>query len=102
MDQRGKASGEDDPAELPSIPVQWSSAVAERDRIQPGEFVAALSASEGDREVVLDELTATAGEDRRPVGKACPLLLLLAESHLTRRLFGSMQRRIEALPVPGG
>ncbi len=28
--------------------------------------------------------------------------LLLAESHLTRRLFGSMVRRIEALLVPGG
>ena len=28
--------------------------------------------------------------------------LLLAESHLTRRLFGSMVRRIKALPVPGG
>jgi len=26
--------------------------------------------------------------------------LLLAESHLTRRLFGSMVRRIAALPVP--
>ena len=28
--------------------------------------------------------------------------LLLAESHLTRRLFGSMMRRIEALPIPTG
>jgi Transposase DDE domain group 1 len=28
--------------------------------------------------------------------------LLLAESHLARRLFGSMVRRIEALPVPAG
>jgi len=28
--------------------------------------------------------------------------LLLAESHLTRRRFGSMVRRIEALPVPAG
>jgi len=28
--------------------------------------------------------------------------LLLAESHLTRRLFGSMVRRMEALPVPAG
>jgi hypothetical protein len=28
--------------------------------------------------------------------------LLLAESHLTRRLFGSMLRRMEALPAPGG
>src|SRR6266705_7081091 len=28
--------------------------------------------------------------------------LLLAESHLTRRLFGSMLRRIAALPMPSG
>jgi hypothetical protein len=28
--------------------------------------------------------------------------LLLAESHLTRRLFGAMVRRIEALPMPAG
>ena len=28
--------------------------------------------------------------------------LMLAESHLTRRLFGAMVRRIAALPVPAG
>jgi hypothetical protein len=28
--------------------------------------------------------------------------LLLAESHLTRRSFGSMVRRIAALPLPAG
>jgi hypothetical protein len=28
--------------------------------------------------------------------------LMLAESHLTRRLFGSMVRRIGALPAPAG
>ena len=28
--------------------------------------------------------------------------LLLAESHLTRRLFGGMLRKIAALPVPAG
>jgi hypothetical protein len=28
--------------------------------------------------------------------------LLLAESHLTRRLFGAMVRRISALPLPVG
>jgi Transposase DDE domain group 1 len=28
--------------------------------------------------------------------------LLLAESHLTKRLFGGMLRRIAALPVPSG
>jgi hypothetical protein len=29
-------------------------------------------------------------------------VLMLAESHLTRRLFGSMVRRIEALAVASG
>jgi hypothetical protein len=28
--------------------------------------------------------------------------LLLAESHLTRRLFGAVLRRIELLPLPAG
>jgi hypothetical protein len=28
--------------------------------------------------------------------------LLLAEGHVTRRLFGSMVRRIELLPLPAG
>jgi hypothetical protein len=28
--------------------------------------------------------------------------LLLAESHMTRRLFASMLRRMEALPLPAG
>ncbi len=28
--------------------------------------------------------------------------LLLAESHMTRRLFASMLRRLEALPLPAG
>jgi low temperature requirement protein LtrA len=40
-------------------------------------------------------------------GEACLLLLFyywlwLAESHLTRRLFGSMLRRVEGLPLPAG
>jgi hypothetical protein len=30
------------------------------------------------------------------------LWLLLAESHLTRRLFGAMVGRIESLPLPAG
>ena len=39
----------------------------------------------------------------RLVGQARPYYwLLLAESHLTRRLFGSMVCRIAALPVPAG
>jgi hypothetical protein len=38
----------------------------------------------------------------RPIKHARYYWLLLAESHLTRRLFGSMVRRIAALPVPAG
>ena len=39
---------------------------------------------------------------RRLVKHARYYWLILAESHLTRRLFGSMVRRMEALPVPAG
>ena len=38
--KEGKASSEDDAAELPSVPVQRGAPVAERDRLQPGEPVA--------------------------------------------------------------
>jgi len=48
-----------------------------------------------------DEFAATAGEDRRTTGPALRdavyYWLLLAEGHLTRRLFGSMLRMIAAL-----
>jgi hypothetical protein len=44
-----------------------------------------------------------AGEERRAAGETSPVYwLLLAESHLTRQLFGSMVRRIAALPLPTG
>jgi len=53
--------------------------------------------------LVADESPAAAGEDRGPAGKARRYYwLLLAEGHLTRRLFGDMLRRIWALPVPAG
>ncbi len=38
----------------------------------------------------------------RLVKHTCCYWLLLAEGHLTRRLFGSMVRRITALPLPVG
>jgi hypothetical protein len=75
VDQRGQAGGKDDAADLPPVPVERGVAVAERDRIQLGQPVAAAGAAEGNRNVVVDQLAAAAGEDRRPVGKACPLLL---------------------------
>jgi hypothetical protein len=65
--------------------------------------VATAGAAEGNREVVLDELAAAVGEDcGRLVKLARYYWLLLAESHLTRRLFGNMLRRMEALPLPAG
>ncbi|MGD0156762.1 MAG: hypothetical protein ABSB50_11715 [Terracidiphilus sp.] len=38
----------------------------------------------------------------RPIKRSRYYWLLLAESHLTRRLFGSMLRRILAWPLPAG
>jgi hypothetical protein len=38
----------------------------------------------------------------RLVKHACYYWMLLAKSHLTRRLFGAMLRRIESLPLPAG
>jgi hypothetical protein len=50
--------------------------------------------------LLADQFATTAGEDWRQAGQACPVLL--PESHPTRRLFGSMVRRIEALAVASG
>jgi hypothetical protein len=65
--------------------------------------LAAAGAAEADRRLVADQLAATAGEDRRQAGQARAVLLADAgRSHLTRRLFGAMVRRIAALPGPTG
>ena len=72
MDQRRQARGEDDPPVLPRKVETWSlTSLRER-------------------------LVKTGG---RLVKHARYYWLMLAESHLTRRLFGSMVRRIEALTV---
>jgi hypothetical protein len=54
VDQGGQAGGKDDAAELPPVPVERGAAVAERDRIQLGQPVAAAGAAEGNRNVVVD------------------------------------------------
>jgi hypothetical protein len=70
---------------------------------QPREPLAAAGAAGADRHLALtslqQRLVKTGG---RLVKHARYYWLLLAESHLTRRLFGSMLRRIWALPVPMG
>jgi len=85
---------------LLGVPVQRDAPVAERDHLQPWESVAALGVAEKDRQLVLDQLTAAVSEDGcRLIKHARNYWLFLAESHLTRRLFAAMVRRIAALPV---
>jgi hypothetical protein len=81
--------------------------VAERDRLQLGEAVAACGSAVAGRRAVADEPTAAVGEDRgRLIKHAWYYWLLLAEGHSTRRLFEAMLRRgpegTPALPAPAG
>ena len=70
---------------------------------KPGQPMATASAATENREVVLDEPPAAAGENRRTALKhARYYWLLLAEGHLTRRLFASMLGRIDGLALPSG
>ena len=63
--------------------------------------MAAAGAACAVRGVVANQLAAAVGENRRTTHKhACYYWLLLAESHLTRRLFGGMLQRIVTLTVP--
>ena len=71
--------------------------MAESHRLQPGEPVAA--AGRWSLTSLQQRLVKTGG---RLIKRARYYWLMLAESHLTRRLFGSMVRRIEALPLPAG
>jgi hypothetical protein len=65
--------------------------------------VGTASVAEEDWELVAHELAAATGEDGRSAGEACRYYwLLLADGHLSRRLFGSMLRMIMALPLPDG
>jgi hypothetical protein len=65
--------------------------------------VAAARATQQDRRLVVDQLAAAVGEDGWPLIKHARYhWLLLAESHVTRRLFGSMVHRIASLPLPAG
>src|ERR1700691_2596465 len=51
---------------FPPLPVERGAVMAERDRLQPWESVAAAGAAAADRELVTDKPAAAAGEDRRP------------------------------------
>jgi hypothetical protein len=78
--------------------------VAERDGLQPGkplaERLVLLRRINNWSLTSLQQLLVKTGG--RLVKYVRYYWLLLAESHLTRRLFGNMVRRIEALPAPAG
>ena len=77
--------------------------MAEPDRLQPRESVAAAGVAGTGRHWSLtslrQRLVKTGG---RLIKHARYCWLLLAEGHLTRRLFAGMLRKIAALPSPAG
>jgi len=65
--------------------------------------VAALTAAQQNRPLVADQLETRLVKTGGSLGEhARYYWLFLAESHLTRRLFGAMVQRIEAPQVPAG
>ena len=103
MDQGRQAGGEDDAAQLPSR-------LAGSNEVRLWLTVIAYNLGNLWRRLALprrignwsltslqQRLVKTGG---RLVRHACYYWLLLAEGHLSRRLFGSMLRMIAALPLP--
>ena len=93
-----------DAAVVPPVPGKRSPAAAERVRVHLRQPLATTGAPDVDRHTwsltsLQQRLVKTGG---RLVKHARYYWLLLTESHLTSRLFGSMLRRIWALPVPSG
>src|SRR5271169_80426 len=89
VDQRGKASGGDDATELSSLPLKPGTAGIELVGLQLGQFVAAAGVAQWNRELVATSLQQRLVKTgARLVKHARYYWLLLAESHLTKRLFG--------------
>jgi hypothetical protein len=103
VDQARQAGGEDDAAELPSL---------RSNEVRLWLNIMAYNLGNLWRRLVLpkriENWSLTSLQQRsvktggRLVKHARYYWLLLAESHLTRRLFGAMVRRIAALPVRTG
>jgi hypothetical protein len=65
--------------------------------------VEAPCAAEENRPLIAQQFEPAAGRNRWTFDQTRPILLAaLAESHRTRRLFGSLVRRIAALPMLAG
>jgi hypothetical protein len=65
--------------------------------------MAAAGAASTDRQLVADQLAAAAGENRRPIGEACPILLAAAggESSDTANIWGDAAEDCSAAGTGG-
>ncbi len=73
-----RSGGEDYPAELPPLSIERSAALAECDRLQPGQSLTAAGAAEENRPRLAQQIAAAPGENRRTFNQACPILLAAA------------------------
>jgi hypothetical protein len=103
MDQGGQAGGKDDSPLLPSFPLKSGALALSLLAFNLGNLWLRLALPKRIENWSLtslqQRLVKTGG---RQVKHARYYWLLLAESHLTKRLFGSMLRRIAGLSFPGG
>ena len=103
MDQGRQAGHPLDAVVVPSVPGERGALATERPGLQSRQPLAQTGPAAADQSLVAHESPAAAGENRgRLVKHARYYWLLLADGHLTRRLFGDMLRRIWVLPVPAG
>jgi hypothetical protein len=89
--------------ELSSFPLKPGTAGIECAGLQLGQFVAAAGVGRANRELVANKFTATTDkEGERLVKHARYYWLLLAETHLTKRLAGNVLWRFAGLSLPAG
>jgi hypothetical protein len=75
---RRQAGGQDDTTELPPLPLEPSPASAKPASLELGEFVTAAGVTRANRELVVDQLTATTRKDGRTAGETRTLPLALS------------------------
>src|SRR5262245_11028718 len=83
---------------LPPVPGQRGAVTPRGHRLQPRQSPAAARLAARHPELAVDQPPAAAVQDRWSPDPACAVLVLqLAQSHLTARLFGQILARIEGL-----